>query len=66
MKRFALLRLENNANKVIFDTQAATMKNAIEQFNKSLTSIQLDANGYGKLGDVTFCIAEYFEPFHTI
>ena len=66
MKRFAFLRLERGANKVIFDANATDSKHAIEQFNKSLAGIQLDMDGYAKLGDVTFCIAEYHEGFANI
>lgn len=67
MKRFALLRLMHNANQVVFDTNAMTKADAIKTFNASLASGQiLDADGYLKLGDITLCVAEYFEPFHTI
>jgi hypothetical protein len=67
MKRFALLCLENNANKVILDTNAITLTDAIDTFNLSMVNGQLDKNGYCKMNDaVTLCIAEYFQPFYTI
>lgn len=65
MKRFALLWLEYNANKVIFDTKAKDASTAIAQFNKSLTGMKLDEHGYFKMGEVTFCIAEYFNAYST-
>lgn len=73
MKRFALLRLENNANKVIFDCEAATQQEAIKVFNRSLdNNSQLNKDGYkliwenSSFGNVSLCAAEYFEPFHTV
>ena len=66
MKRYAFLRLENNANKVIFETVAANVKDAAQQFNRSLKNIQLDEYGYGKLGEVTYCVAEFYEPFYSV
>jgi len=66
MKRFALLRLENGGNKVIFDTRATDLFAAVENFKKCITNVTLDKYGYGTLGPVSFCVAEYFEPFQTI
>lgn len=67
MKRFALIRLENGANKVIFDTEATDLFGAVENFKKSVTNVTLDKYGYGTVGTVSlFCVAEYFEPFHTV
>jgi hypothetical protein len=66
MKRYAFLRLEHGANKVIFDVNAVDDKDAIEQFNECIVGSQLNEEGYAKLGDVTFCIAEYHENFATI
>jgi len=66
MKRFALLRLENGANKVIFDTKAPTLEAAVEHFRKCVTGINLDKHGYATMGMTSYCVAEYWEPFHTI
>jgi hypothetical protein len=66
MKRFALLRLENGGNKVIFDTVATDLFAAVEKFKKSVTNITLDKYGYGTVGTTSYCVAEYYEPFHTI
>ena len=66
MKRFALLALVKNANRVIFDTEALTKEDAIRQFNAKMVNGQLDADGYCKFEEHTLCVAEYFEPFHTI
>ncbi len=69
MKRFALLRLQHNANKVIFDINAPDLAAAIETANKSLTNVQLDKDGYGRIegsnefDHVTYCIAEYFSSY---
>ena len=66
MKRFALLRLENGSNKVIFDTVATDLFAAVENFKEHVTNVTLDKYGYGTLGTVSFCVAEYYEPFHTV
>ena len=66
MKRFALLRLENGGNKVIFDTKAPNLSAAVETFKKSVVGVDLDEHGYAKLGTVSFCVAKYLEPFHTL
>jgi hypothetical protein len=69
MKRFALLRLENGANKVIFDCHAISVKAAAEAFNTHFTPAtpKLNDDGYAKLNNgVTICVAEYAEPFHTL
>ncbi len=67
MKRFALLRLHNNANTVIFDCYADTVLEAVKQFNPCLTNMpQLSDDGYCKVGDITFCVAEYHQSFATL
>lgn len=66
MKRYALLRLENNANKVIFDCNAPDLASAVETFKAHVTNVTLDEYGYGKLGNVSYCMAEYWEPFYTL
>jgi hypothetical protein len=66
MKRFALLRLKHNANQVIMDTNALTLSDAVKKLNPCIKGVQLDTDGYAKLGDVTLCVAEYFQPFCTV
>ena len=66
MKRYALLRLESGANKVIFDTEAPDLFTAVEKLKKSVIGVTLDKYGYGTVGSVSFCVAEYFEPFLTV
>ena len=66
MKRFALLRLQHGANKVVFDCHAPDLAAAVKTFNRSFTGGKLDADGYEKIGDVTYCVAEYWDPFHTL
>ena len=68
MKKFALLRLRHNSNTVIMDCHAKDVADAVRQFNPCLVNMPpLDADGYAKMDDGTsFCVAEYFSPFHTI
>lgn len=67
MKTYSLLRLENNANKVIFTTHAHSVKEAAATFNESLKGVQLDENGYCKQNDaVSFCVAEHWEPCYNL
>lgn len=67
MKTYSLLRLENNANKVIFTTKALTVKDAAEHFNKHLRGIQLDKEGYAKMNETTsFCVAEHYNPLSQV
>jgi hypothetical protein len=66
MKRFALLRLEWGRNKVIKDCYALNLFDAVEKLKNHVINITLDVHGYAKFGDVSFCVAEYWEPFHTV
>jgi hypothetical protein len=68
MKRYALLRLEHNSNKVIFECDAHTQAEAAEIFNKSIKPPhQLDSNGYCKVNETaSLCVAEFYEPFYTV
>lgn len=67
MKEFSLLRLEHNANKVIFTTHAHTVKEAAATFNESLKGVQLDEHGYAKQSEtVSFCVAEHWEPCYSL
>jgi hypothetical protein len=64
MTRYAFLRLQYNANKVIADCETSTLEEAVEKFRKMCgDTLMLDDSGYGKIGDVSFCIAEYHENF---
>lgn len=66
MKRFAFLRLEHGGNKVIFDCNAPDLATAVKIIKEHVTNVTLDDDGYGKLGNVSFCVAEYWEPFYTL
>jgi len=62
MKRYALLSLLHNANKVIGECYAATKKEAVEKFQKTHPYCLLDDDGYAKNMDLTYCVAEYWNP----
>ena len=64
MKHYVLLKLENNANKVLLECRGDSISKAVESFNGELTAgVQLDKDGYKKLiSGATLCIAECFEP----
>lgn len=64
MKHYVLLKLENNANKVLLECRSDSISKAVESFNGELPAvIQLDKDGYKKLiSGATLCIAECFEP----
>lgn len=67
MKTYSLLRLEHNANKVIFTTMARSVKEAAQHFNKHLKGVQLNDDGYVKFTDtVSFCVAENYEPLSQV
>lgn len=66
MKRFALIRLESGANKVVFDCFATDLFDAVKQFKEHVTNVTLDQYGYGTVGAVSYCVAEYWEPFYTL
>lgn len=57
MKKYVLLRLENNANKVLDEKYAMNYEEAIQIFNRD-SMIRLDNKGYLKIGKITYCIAE--------
>jgi len=54
VKRYALLRLESGANKVIFDTEAPDLFTAVEKFKGLVVGVTLDKYGYGTVGAVSF------------
>ena len=61
MKKYALLRLENNSNKVIDETFAKHDTEAAANFMVKNPNLNLDVRGYGRTNyGVTFCVAEYF------
>ncbi len=67
MKRYALLKLQPagfaSHNLVIAEHTAGSEALAIKHFQTIFTTKDgqtLDDNGYLKVGEVTFCIAEYF------
>ena len=60
MKHYALLRLYAGANSVLAPCGPCSFKDALEEFRKI---IALDDYGYAQAGDVTYCIAEFYESF---
>jgi len=63
MKKYALLRLENNANKVIDECLASCVATAATIFNSKHAGGEflLHYDGYYKTtSGITYCIAEYF------
>jgi len=66
MKRYCLVRMESGANKVIFDTEAPDLFEAVKKFQASVANLTLDKYGYATQGMVSYCVAEYWEPFHTV
>lgn len=62
MKRYALLSLLHNANAVIGECVAPDLKTAVSQFQMMHPDLGLDKDGYAKDGDVTYCVAEYWNP----
>jgi len=65
MKRYALIRLEYGANKVLAESAPCDFKTALDKFQSLFSgALDLDERGYAKLNDMTsFCIAEYHENF---
>ncbi len=69
MKSFSLLhcypaRNGQSGNFAIFDCKAGTKPEAIEKL-KSASGLELNEDGYLKAGEITFCVAEAFDPFST-
>lgn len=61
MKRFALLRLLYNANTTVGEVIAGNRQDAVKHF-QYMAPVTLDADGYAKVGEVSFCVAECFDP----
>lgn len=61
MKKFALLSLLHGANRVLADCYAKDLVGAVAQFQKSHPVLGLNAEGYAKNMDLTYCIAEYWQ-----
>jgi len=63
MKRFAFLKLFpagwGSGNKVLAECQTNTIKEAQEHFQPMFPHIVLNCNGYAKVMETTYCIAEY-------
>lgn len=67
MKRYAFLRLQYGANQVIAECGPCDFKTALTKFREMVKpSLVLDDDGYAKLGDVSFCIAQFHENFSEI
>jgi hypothetical protein len=57
MKRYFLLRLQYNANRVITECDVATWAWALKTLQADCP-VKLDEMGYAKNGDITYCVAE--------
>jgi len=60
MKKFALLSLLHNANRVIGETYAKDKTAAVAHFQKTFPVLGLNGDGYAKNMDLSYCIAEYW------
>jgi len=63
MKRFALMTCTFPwvSQQVIMEHTCNTKLEAVEYFRKWYPSQQLDDDGYGKSGNVTWTVAEFFQ-----
>ncbi len=63
MKKYYLLRLVNNSNFVLYETESPDRARAIAEFkslfqgNPEFSHINLDDDGYAKVGNVSYCVA---------
>lgn len=62
MKRYALLSLLQNANRVIGECVAPDLQSAVNKFRAIHPALGLDKDGYAKNMDLTYCVAEYWNP----
>lgn len=68
MKKFALLKLFPtgnfaSGNQVINELDYSICKEeAVQYFRENHPELNLNDNGYAKHGDVSYCIAEYYQP----
>jgi hypothetical protein len=63
MKRYALLYLYpcgwGSGNKVIAEYACFHSDEAVKHFQTCYPSLELDSNGYAKVGEMTYCIAQF-------
>lgn len=69
MKKFSLEKcVPGQGNQKINHYFGDTKADAIQYFNEQGAifheSVQLDADGYQKIGEVTYCVAEVYTPFN--
>lgn len=65
MKKFAFLVLFPtgnfaSGNQVLADHECITQTEARAHFQNEYPLLPLDSNGYAKVGEKTYCIAEYY------
>jgi len=69
MKRFAFLQLfptphpdmyNTSGNKVMDEHSCSSFQEAVIEFRRRFPHLNLNDNGYSKVGNSSFCIAEYF------
>ena len=63
MNRFAFLKLfpcgRGSGNVIVNECRAASKPEAIKIFQQS-SPVSLDQEGYGKQGEFSYCVAEFF------
>lgn len=63
MKKYALLLLfpcgHYSGNKILSE-YTGTWKDALEFFQKTFPTIPLNENGFHKIKEITYCIAEFY------
>jgi len=64
MKKYALLSLLHGANRVLADCYAKDFAGALAKFRMLHPVLCLNAEGYAKNMDITYCIAEYYDATH--
>ena len=60
MKKYALLSLLHGANKVLDECYAKSTAEAVGKFQRFWGGLNLNAEGYAKNMDITYCIAEFY------
>jgi hypothetical protein len=63
LKKFCLARCQNQSNMVVEDGMFENTEEASIAFNKT-HNLQLDKNGYQKLGEITWVVCEYYSIHH--
>lgn len=64
MKRFIFLQLfpvgPASGNKVMDEYFCASLQEAVIEFSNRFPHLELNKDGYAKIGSLSFCVAEFF------